>query len=103
MSQLDIKVITKNMINMQVGQTKDAMQGMVNKVNDLMKGAKASLDKANLPKKNGSTFFLQTIDKYKHQISEMEKMFKRYLRRLFLLMHLMVILILKTTISIFIK
>lgn len=77
MSQLDIKVITKNMINMQVGQTKDAMQGMVNKVNDLMKGAKASLDKANLPKKNGSTFFLQTIDKYKHQISEMEKMFKK--------------------------
>lgn len=77
MSQLDIKVITKNMINMQVGQTKDAMQGMVNKVNDLMKGAKASLDKANLPKKNGPTFFLQTIDKYKHQISEMEKMFKK--------------------------
>lgn len=77
MSQLDIKVITRNMINMQVGQTKDAMQGMVNKVNDLMKGAKASLDKANLPKKNGSTFFLQTIDKYKHQISEMEKMFKK--------------------------
>lgn len=77
MSQLDIKVITKNMINMQVGQTKDAMQGMVNKVNDLMKGAKASLDKVNLPKKNGSTFFLQTIDKYKHQISEMEKMFKK--------------------------
>lgn len=77
MSQLDIKVITKNMINMQVGQTKDAMQGMVNKANDLMKGAKASLDKANLPKKNGSTFFLQTIDKYKHQISEMEKMFKK--------------------------
>jgi hypothetical protein len=77
MSQLDIKVITRNMINMQVGQTKDAMQGMVNKANDLMKGAKASLDKANLPKKNGSTFFLQTIDKYKHQISEMEKMFKK--------------------------
>lgn len=77
MSQFDIKVITKNMIDMQVGQTKDAMQGMVNKVNDLMKGAKASLDKANLPKKNGSTFFLQTIDKYKHQISEMEKMFKK--------------------------
>ena len=77
MSQFDIKVITRNMINMQVGQTKDAMQGMVNKVNDLMKGAKASLDKANLSKKNGSTFFLQTIDKYKHQISEMEKMFKK--------------------------
>lgn len=77
MSQFDIKIITKDMINMQVGQTKDAMQGMVNKVNDLMKGAKASLDKANLPKKNGSTFFLQTIDKYKHQISEMEKMFKK--------------------------
>lgn len=77
MSQFDIKVITKNMIDMQVGQTKDAMQGMVNKVNDLMKGAKASLDKANLPKKNGSTFFFQTIDKYKHQISEMEKMFKK--------------------------
>lgn len=77
MSQFDIKVITKNMIDMQVGQTKDAMQGMVNKVNDLMKGAKASLDKANLPKKNGSTFFLQTIDKYKHQVSEMEKMFKK--------------------------
>lgn len=77
MSQLDIKVITRDMINMQVGQTKDAMQGMVNKVNDLMKGAKASLDKTNLPKKNGSTFFLQTIDKYKHQISEMEKMFKK--------------------------
>lgn len=77
MSQFDIKIITKNMIDMQVGQTKDAMQGMVNKVNDLMKGAKASLDKANLPKKNGSTFFLQTIDKCKHQISEMEKMFKK--------------------------
>nr|DAS58326.1 MAG TPA: Midasin biogenesis, AAA protein, Mechanochemical.7A [Caudoviricetes sp.] len=77
MSQFDIKVITRDMINMQVGQTKDAMQGMVNKVNDLMKGAKASLDKTNLPKKNGSTFFLQTIDKYKHQISEMEKMFKK--------------------------
>lgn len=77
MSQLDAKVITKNMINMQVGQTKDAMQGMVNKANDLMKGIKASLDKVNLPKKNGSTFFLQTIDKYKYQISEMEKMFKK--------------------------
>lgn len=77
MPQFDIKVITKNMINMQVGQTKDAMQGMVNKANDLMKGIKASLDKVNLPKKNGSTFFLQTIDKYKHQISEMEKMFKK--------------------------
>lgn len=77
MSQFDVKVITKNMIDMQVGQTKDAMQGMVNKVNDLMKGIKASLDKVNLPKKNGSTFFLQTIDKYKHQISEMEKMFKK--------------------------
>lgn len=77
MSQFDVKVITKNMIDIQVGQTKDAMQGMVNKVNDLMKGIKASLDKVNLPKKNGSTFFLQTIDKYKHQISEMEKMFKK--------------------------
>lgn len=77
MSQLNVKVITKNMIDIQVGQTKDAMQGMVNKVNDLMKGIKASLDKVNLPKKNGSTFFLQTIDKYKHQISEMEKMFKK--------------------------
>lgn len=76
-SQLNVKVITKNMIDIQVGQTKDAMQGMVNKVNDLMKGIKASLDKVNLPKKNGSTFFLQTIDKYKHQISEMEKMFKK--------------------------
>jgi len=77
MSQLNVKVITKNMIDIQVGQTKDAMQGMVNKVNDLMKGIKASLDKVNLSKKNGSTFFLQTIDKYKHQISEMEKMFKK--------------------------
>lgn len=77
MSQLNMKVITKNMIDIQVGQTKDAMQGMVNKANDLMKGIKASLDKVNLPKKNGSTFFLQTIDKYKHQISEMEKMFKK--------------------------
>lgn len=77
MSQLNVKVITKNMIDIQVGQTKDAMQGMVNKVNDLMKGIKASLDKVNLPKKNGSTFFLQTIDKYKHQISEMEKIFKK--------------------------
>lgn len=77
MSQSGVKVITKNMINIQDKQTKDAMQGMVNKANDLMKGAKASLDKANLPKKNGSTFFLQTIDKHKHQISEMEKMFKK--------------------------
>lgn len=77
MSQSGVKVITKNMIDIQTGQTKDAMQGMVNKVNDLMKGIKASLDKVNLPKKNGSTFFLQTIDKYKHQISEMEKMFKK--------------------------
>lgn len=77
MSQSGVKVITKNMINIQDEQTKDAMQGMVNKANDLMKGIKASLDKVNLPKKNGSTFFLQTIDKYKHQISEMEKMFKK--------------------------
>lgn len=77
MSQSGVKVITKNMINMQDEQTKDAMQGMVNKANDLMKGIKASLDKVNLLKKNGSTFFLQTIDKYKHQISEMEKMFKK--------------------------
>lgn len=77
MSKADIKIITKNMIDVQDEQTKNAMQGMVNKANDLMKNIKASLDKVNLPKKNGSTFFLQTIDKYKRQISEMEKMFKK--------------------------
>lgn len=77
MSQSNVKVITKNMIDIQDEQTKDAMQGMVNKANDLTKEIKASLNKVNLPKKNGSTFFLQTIDKYKRQISEMEKMFKK--------------------------
>ena len=73
----DFADVTQDFIDSQSEALRAVMKKSINKANSIAKSINASLTKAKIEKKNGSTFFLQTIEKYKKQIVDMEKMFKK--------------------------